>query len=345
MSAPQPLRVAVIGVGHLGRVHARIYSELPGVRLCFIVDVDAAKARAAAAKYGAEARSNHRDVLGRVDAVSVVTPTTSHHEVARDFLESGAAVLVEKPMTATVAEADGLIQAAARRGLVLQVGHVERFNPAYVAIRDVLGQPAFIECHRLGPYSFRSTDISVVLDLMIHDLDLILDIAGAPASSVEAAGVPILSKTTDIANARLRFNRPDGSPGCIANVTASRVSPKPMRRLRVFQRDAYVSMDLLQKTVYVFRKKEGFDVAHQTPEKLATLAAGLPSEVALAQLLDIRQIHITQTDALKEELMTFVRSVREKTPPPVTGEHGRRALELAVAIDADIDRFLLARRP
>ena len=339
MTGQSDLRAAVVGVGHLGRSHARVYSEMAGVELCHLIDIDPARAAEAAEAWGGEALTDHGEILGKVDIVSVVTPTTTHHEIARDFLDAGASVLVEKPMTTTVAQADDLIQLANERGTKLQVGHIERFNPAYLAICNYLRNPAFIECHRLSPYSFRSTDVSVVLDLMIHDLDLILDVAGAPAASAEAAGVAILSPNTDIANARLRFNTPEGKPGCVANVTASRISPKPMRRLRVFQPDAYISMDFLEKKVYVFRKKEGFDVAKATPEQLAA-AASMPKELVLGKLLDVRTIDLGPIDALEQELGAFVDAVRNDTQPLVTGEHGRRALALAVAIDENIRQFL-----
>jgi len=338
------LRTAVVGTGRLGRFHARVHAELPGVDLRYVVDVDEARARETAGEYGAEARGDHRELLGEVDAVSIATPTTTHHAVARDFLEAGVSVLVEKPMTTTVEEADDLIRLAAERGAKLQVGHIERFNPAFRAIREDLKDPAFIECHRLSPYPFRSTDVSVVLDLMIHDLDLILDIAGAPVAGVEAAGIPILSKGTDIANARLRFGEPGDAPVCIANVTSSRISLRQMRRLRVFQSDAYISMDFLEKKVYVFRKKEGVDLSAATTEELDA-AAKLPPELAMGQLVDIKTMDISPADALKDELAAFVGAVRDDAPPPVTGEHGRRALALAVEIDEHVRRLLAARRP
>ncbi len=339
MSAQTELRVAVIGVGHLGKFHARVYSQMPGVKLCYVVDIDPGHAGPVAAEYGAQPVHDHRQILREVDAVSIVTPTTCHHEIACAFLEAGVSVLVEKPMTISVEQADDLIRLAAKTGAKLQVGHIERFNPAYLAIRDHLLNPAFIECHRLSPYSFRSTDVSVVVDLMIHDLDLILDIAGVPAVSVEAAGVSVLSKSTDIANARLRFHTPEGQPGCVANVTASRISPKPMRRLRVFQPDAYISMDFLEKKVYIFRKKEGFDIL-----RARTAAASLSREHLLGQLVDIRHLDFAQSDALQSEIAAFIAAVRDNTAPPVTGEHGRRALALAVAIDQDIQRFIAARQ-
>ena len=342
MTARPGLRTAVIGAGHLGRFHARVHAEIPDIDLRYVVDIDPARAADVAATYGGEARTDPRRVLGEVDAVSVVTPTVTHHAIARDFLDAGVSVLVEKPMTVTVQEADELIGLAEDRGAKLQVGHIERFNPAYRAIRDVLRAPAFIECHRLSPYPFRSTDVSVVLDLMIHDLDLILDVAGGPPASIEAAGVAILSPETDIANARIRFERPGGGPGCIANVTASRVSPRPLRRMRVFQADCYVSMDFLEKRVHAFRKRPGLDVAALDAEALGRIRQ-MPGDAALARLLDIRRMDIGPTDALKDEVRAFADAVLEDTEPQVTGVHGRRALALAAAIDDDIRRFLAER--
>ena len=338
MTGQTPLRVAVIGAGHLGKFHARVYSKIPSVKLAYVIDTDPSHAEAVAAECTAKPLSDYRPILKEVDAVSIVTPTTSHFEIARAFLDAGVSVLLEKPMTATVEQADELIRLASASKSVLQIGHIERFNPAYAAIRDFLKDPVFIECHRLGPYSFRSTDVSVVLDLMIHDLDLILDIAGVPVA-VEAAGTPIVSTETDIANARIRFNTPDGRPGCVANVSASRISAKPMRRLRVFQRDAYISMDFLEKKVYVFRKRDGFDLA-----QAQAALAGLPREHVLGQLVDIRQMDFAQSDVLHSEISAFVSAVKNRTMPVVTGEHGRRALALAVAIDQEIHRFISDRK-
>ncbi|MFO7899554.1 MAG: Gfo/Idh/MocA family oxidoreductase [Planctomycetota bacterium] len=342
MTGDGPLRTAVVGVGRLGSFHARVHAELPEADLRYVVDVDADRAGRAAGEHGGRPATDHREIIDEVDAVSIATPTSCHHEIARAFLEAGVSVLVEKPMTVTVGEADELIAIAADRGATLQVGHIERFNPAYRAIRDVLHQPAFIECHRLSPYPFRSTDVSVVLDLMIHDLDLILDVAGVEPDSVEGAGIPILSQGTDIANARLRFRTPTGRPGCIANVTASRVSPRSMRRLRVFQPDAYISMDFLVRKVHIFRRRDDVDLSAAPEEELAALAA-MPPEAAFGRLLKVRSLDLSDTDALRDEVRAFLRAVLDGSEPPVTGEHGRRALALAVEIDRDIQRFVRAR--
>lgn len=343
MITKPPLRAAVIGVGHLGRFHVRVYSELPDVELRYVVDIDPVRAASAAKRYRGEPLTDYREILGKVDIASVVTPTHAHHPIARDLLDTGTSVLLEKPMAMTVAEADDLINVARKRGATLQVGHIERFNPAYRSARELIREPVFIECHRLAPYAFRGTDVSVVLDLMIHDLDLILDfVAGYPSPSIEAVGVAVLSGSTDLANARLRFSGPSGRTECIANLTASRISPAPMRRLRVFQSDLYVSIDFMQKKVYVFRKKDGIDPTRLDPEQLATLA-GLSADLALGQLMDIREIDVGGADPLRDELSAFVAAVRNGSPPHVTGEHGRRALATAVEIDREIQRFLTAR--
>ncbi len=339
MSDSATLRTAVIGAGHLGTFHARVHSELPECDLRYVVDVDGDRAREVAERYGAEARTDAATLLGEVDAVSVVTPTATHFATARPFLEAGVSVLLEKPMTQTVLEADELITAAATSGAKLQIGHIERFNPAFRAVRDVLHQPAFIEAHRLSPYPFRGTDVSVVLDLMIHDLDLILDLAGSTPTDVRAAGIGLLSKGTDMANARLEF----GPAGCVANITASRVSPHPMRRLRVFQADAYISMDFLAKKVFVFRHRAGRDLSAMPPDEIAKLAE-LPGEARLGALFDVQCSELSPADALKEEVAAFAEAVLHDREPVVTGEHGRRALALAVTIDSRIGYFLAQRQ-
>jgi predicted dehydrogenase len=333
------MRTAVIGAGHLGQFHARVHSELPECDLRYVADVDLDRAREVAAQYGGEPVADFNQIIGEVDAVSVVTPTSTHHVIARPFLEAGVSVLLEKPMARTVLQADELIDAAASSGAKLQIGHIERFNPAFRAVRDVLNEPAFIECHRLSPYPFRGTDVSVVLDLMIHDLDLILALAGSGPTDVRAAGLAVLSKGTDIANARLEF----GSAGCVANITTSRVSPRPMRRLRVFQSDAYISMDLLEKKVFVFRPKQGLDLSAMPPEEIDALTK-LPGEARLGTLFDVQTIELGQADALKEEIAAFIHAVTADLDPPVSGAHGRRALALAVTIDSKIGYFLAQRR-
>src|SRR6185436_4539265 len=232
------VRAAVIGVGYLGSFHAEKYASLPGVRLVGVVDADGERAEAIGKRLGAPAFPNYRALLGQVDCASIAVPTAAHFAIARELLEREVDVLVEKPIAATAAEGRHLVELAAARGRILQVGHLERFNPAIRSLAGILTRPRFIECHRLAPFVERGTDVDVILDLMIHDLDVILSIVDAPIERIEAVGVPVISETVDIANARLRF-----ADGAIANVTASRVALKRERKIRFFQSDAYVSVD------------------------------------------------------------------------------------------------------
>jgi len=304
------LRVAVIGVGYLGRFHAQKYAALPGVALSAVVDPRREVAAAAAAELATHAGADYRDWLGKVDAVSIVTPTPLHHEIAHAFLEAGAHVLVEKPITETVAQAEELIALARRRGLVLQVGHLERFNPVVTAAEPRLHNPRFIDCQRLAPFRERGTEVNVVLDLMIHDLDLVQSIVGSEIISVDAVGTPVFSPEIDIANARIRF-----ANGCVANATASRVSLKTERKLRIFQDDAYLSLDLQQKILTVIRK-------HGANELVGD--GRLP--------VSIEEQACEPGDALRTEIMAFLASCRGHAPVVVTGEDGMRALRTAVAI-------------
>jgi predicted dehydrogenase len=302
------IRTAVIGVGYLGRFHAQKYASLPNSQLVGIADPSGAARSAVGAELEVAAHEDYRELLGKVDAVSIVTPTPSHFEVAKAFLEAGASVLVEKPMTVTIAEGEGLIEIAARLKRTLQVGHLERFNAAVLAVQPTLTIPRFIESARLAPFKHRGTDVDVVLDLMIHDIDLILSIVRSPVVSVDAIGSSVFSKEIDIANARLRF-----ANGCVANATASRVSLKTERKLRLFQDDAYLSLDLQQKILTVIRKGNGVG-----PD-------GMP-QVA------IDENTYEQGDALKSEIEAFLDAVASGGPPPVTGEDGLLALRTAVSI-------------
>jgi len=302
------MRTAVVGVGYLGRFHAQKYSSLPNSRLVGVADPSPAAREAVAAELGVPAHADYRALLGNVDAVSIVTPTPLHYELAREFLEAGAHVLVEKPMTATVAEGESLIEAARRANRILQVGHLERFNAAVQAVQPILTVPRFIESARLAPFKHRGTEVDVVLDLMIHDIDLILSIVRSPVTSVDAIGSSVFSSEIDIANARLRF-----ANGCVANATASRVSLKTERRLRLFQDDAYVSVDLHQKVLTVIRKVAGMG------------ADGMPR-------VDIEETSYDQGDALKAEIEAFLDAAASGRPPPVSGEDGLKALRTAVTI-------------
>jgi predicted dehydrogenase len=301
-----PLRVAVIGVGHLGKHHARILGDLPGAKLVAVVDPDAERANAAAAASGARVLASHDELFGQVDAVTIATPTELHHQIALGFLERGVSVMVEKPMTRTLDEADALLAAAAQSGATFGVGHTERYNPAIATVMPFVTTPRFIEVHRLGVFPDRSLDIDVVFDLMIHDLDIILALVKSEPTSIEAVGVPVLTDKFDIANARLRF-----ASGCIANVTASRISKERVRKIRFFQPDAYVSIDYAEQEV------EGYRLLRRGAERPQIQGGKLP---------------VTREEPLKRELADFVAAVRDKRSPLVDGAAGRRALALAQAI-------------
>lgn len=306
------VRVGVIGVGHLGYHHARIYGTLPDAELVGVVDLDAARAARAAEEFGTTAFGSVDELLAAgMDAASVVVPTSGHRDIARKLLEAGVDVLVEKPIASTVAEAAELVETAAREGRILQVGHVERFNGAVIALFQALRKPRFIECHRLSPYPNRGGDVSVVLDLMIHDLDIVLALDGSPVESVDAVGVPVFSNQEDIANARVRF-----ASGCVANLTCSRVSLERMRKIRIFETDAYVSTDYSEQQVLVYRKKPG-----PAPEGAAPM-----------DLIQIEPMPVHRDEPLKLELASFIECARERKRPLVSGEDGLRALQVAEQI-------------
>ncbi len=300
------VRLAVIGVGHLGRHHARIASTLEGVELVAVVDTDEARAAAAATATGAPARQDYRDIIGAVDAVTIAVPTEQHRDVALPFLEHGVAVLVEKPMARSLQEAEELVAAARAAGATLAVGHTERYNPAVAAVLPLVTSPRFIEVHRLGAFPDRSLDIDVVFDLMIHDLDIILALVRSEVESIEAVGVPVLTPRYDIANARLRF-----AGGCIANVTASRISKERVRKIRFFQPDAYISID------YAAQEVEGWRLVRHDGARPSIEGGPLP---------------VQRDEPLRREIADFVSAVRTKSAPLVDGAAGLRALELATRI-------------
>ena len=305
------LRVAVVGVGHLGRHHARLLAAMDGVRLVGVVDTNVARAQEIAASAGTTAFTSWREVAGAVDAVTIAVPTDAHAEVALNFIAAGVHVLIEKPLARSVAEADALIAAAAAGGVRLAVGHTERFNPAVTAARAHLAHPRFIEVHRLGTFPERSLDIDVVFDLMIHDLDLLLSIVAEPVVSVEAVGVPVLTPRVDIANVRLKF-----AGGCIANLTASRISRDRVRKIRFFQPQSYLSID------YGAQEVERWTIGPGP--------AGTPA-------IQGGKLDVTKDEPLRCELDDFVRAVRDGRAPRVTGEQGRDALVLATTIVERMD--------
>ena len=304
----QPINIAVIGVGHLGKFHAQKYAASEDCNLVAVVDADLETARHIAREHGAEALTDYQDILDRVDAVSLVVPTSLHYAIARDCLNAGIHCLIEKPFTETIEEAQTLIDIAREKKRVLQVGHIERFNAVMMDIDGLLDEPRFIESSRLAPFTPRATDVSVILDLMIHDIDIILDLIDSPIRHISASGISVLSDEIDIANARIEFET-----GCVANVTASRISRKRERKLRIFQKDAYISADFQDKILAVNRKGEektenGFhDITHS--EKT-----------------------YQDTDALKLEVLDFIQAIKTGHAPKVTGEDGKRALQTAIEI-------------
>ncbi|MCG6867902.1 MAG: Gfo/Idh/MocA family oxidoreductase [Gammaproteobacteria bacterium] len=302
------LRTAVIGVGYLGRFHAEKFAMLPQSELVAVADSREESAAEVANRLGVDAVTDYRDLLGRVDAVSIVVPTRSHFSIARDFLGHGTHVLIEKPMTSTVEEAGDLIDLAREKGRVLQVGHLERFNNAILDLDRVLDRPMFIESHRVAPFKPRGTDVSVILDLMIHDIDIILNMVGADLDRIDASGVPVLSDEVDIANARLVFEN-----GCVANVTASRISMKSERKMRIFQHDAYISVDFQERVLSIHRKGDG------------EMFPGIPD-------IESEQTRHEDGDALRTEIDHFLHAAIEGREPLVTGEDGKRALEAAMRI-------------
>src|SRR5688572_4492147 len=313
------ITAAVIGVGYLGRFHAQKYAQIPDCELLAVVDGREEVRKSVAAEVGSQPCADYRELLGKVDAVSVVTPTPAHFEIADAFLSAGAHVLVEKPITETPEQAKALINRAAASGRVLQVGHLERFNAAVLAAEPHLRTPRFMECVRLAPYKERGTDVNVVLDLMIHDIDLVQSLAGSDIESIDAIGTPVFSGEIDIANARIRFVN-----GCVANTTASRVSLKTERKLRIFEDAAYISLDLQQKILTLIRKREGGPQAGQLP-------------------VSIEESNLEQGDALKSEIISFLECIRNNRRPIVSGEDGLRALETAIRITEQVHANLKIR--
>lgn len=306
------LRAAVIGVGYLGKFHAEKYASLPQVELVGVVDSDQARAEEIVAALGTKAFGDYRDLVGKVDAVSVVVPTSMHFEVGSFLLNNGINLLMEKPITTTVAEAQQLIAIAAAKGLVLQVGHLERFNPALAAVRGSIHKPGFIDAVRVAPFKPRGTDVSVVLDLMVHDLDIITTLIGSSIRSISASGAAVHSATPDIANARIEYQN-----GAVANVTASRISFKGERQLQIFQEDAYLTVDFQNRKATICRKGEGES------------APGVPA-------VKTEEIEVSPLDQILAEIEAFIASVVDGKPVVVSGEDGLRALETALMIEEKI---------
>ena len=316
MSSPgsgRPVPVAVIGVGALGSRHARLYASLPQAELIGVADTDLVRARSIGQKYGVPATADYRELMSRVRAASVTVPTVAHRQVAVDLMEAGIDVLVEKPMAASAEEAEEMLVLAQERNIVLGVGHTERYNPAVEAVIEYCRDPRFIEVHRLASFSPRSLDIDVVLDLMIHDLDVVASLVRSEVRQVEAIGVAVLTERADIANARLRFES-----GCVANLTASRISQDKMRKLRVWEKDSYVSLDYLDQEAWSYRLVEG---------------EGRPTIVR-------KRLSVENEEPLKRELEDFLEAVVSRRSPRVSGEDGLKALRLAHRVMAAIAESL-----
>ena len=303
------IKVGVIGVGHLGQHHARIYAGMEGVELAGICDTDIRRAKKFARKYRTSAFTDYKQMFGTVNCVSVVVPTELHYHVAKDCLANGISVLIEKPVTKFVGEADDLLNIAADRKLIIQVGHIERFNAAVRALDEIQGNVRFIECHRLGPFKKRALDVGVVLDLMIHDIDIILGLVRSEVSSIDAVGVNILTDHEDLANVRIRFKN-----GAVANLTASRVTKAEMRKIRLFKDDCYISLDYIKQDAVLYRK-----INNRITGKL---------------------INIKKEEPLKKELEAFINCVRTGERPLVSGEEGRDALKIALQIEDAIKENL-----
>jgi predicted dehydrogenase len=324
----ETIRIGVVGVGHLGSLHAKMLADIPGAMLAGVYDVDPERTRKVAEQYGTTPCTSLNDLLDRVDAVTVATHTTSHCEVASRALEQHKHVFVEKPVTETVEEAETLCRLAGEKGRIVQVGHIERFNPAILALEEFAINPLFIESHRLAQFKPRGLDVAVVLDLMIHDIDLILSFVRSPVRQIDANGVAVVSDTIDIANARIQFDN-----GCVANVTASRISQRAMRKMRMFQPNTYISIDFSEGLAEVFRLVEGDVVQPPGTMLLGEVGLGDRKRKILYEQPDVKEVN-----ALKYEMELFLRAIRENTQPVVSCEDGKRALEVATNIMQTISR-------
>lgn len=319
------IRVGVVGVGHLGDHHARIFSQVSEAELVGINDIDQEKGQSVAQRYGTKPFENLDDLLKVADAISLVVPTTSHYSLAKKILERKKDLLIEKPITETVEQAEELITLAQKKNLILQVGHIERFNPAFKAIEKHQLEPKFIESHRMAQFNPRGTDVAVILDLMIHDIDLILSLVKSRITKIEAVGVPVVAESEDICNARLTFEN-----GCVANITVSRISARPLRKMRLFQKDSYISLDFLQKSVEIYKLVEANRIPQEEKEK-KTVVGNIPVE-ELGKTIIYERPKICDQDMLTSEIQSFVNAVRARTSPKVTGEDGKKALAVALQI-------------
>ncbi len=319
------IKTGVIGVGHLGRHHARVYSQIPEAQLVGVHDTDSEKAKKIAKEFDTRYFENLSDLVERIDAVSLAVPTTFHYSLAYELLDNGKNLLVEKPITETVKQAEELASLARGKNLILQVGHIERFNPAFKAIENLKLEPKFIESHRLAQFDPRGTDVAVILDLMIHDLDLILSLVKSDVKTIEAMAVSVISDSEDIANARLTFGN-----GCVANITSSRISARPLRKMRLFQKNSYISLDFLQRSVEIYKLVD-VDFVSEEEKKKKTAVGNIPSG-KVGKTIIYEKPEIKSEDMLTLEIKSFLDAVKKKKHPKVSGEDGKRALEVALEI-------------
>jgi predicted dehydrogenase len=313
------LSFGVVGVGHLGSLHAKLLAQIPDIRVAGVYDADAARASKVAGEYSLRAYTDIGELYRDVHAVCIATPTTTHFDVARDAIAHGLHVFIEKPITSTIEQGEQLLRMARDKSVQIQVGHIERFNPALLAVEPYNIRPMFIESHRLAQFNPRGTDVAVVLDLMIHDIDIILSLVQSPVEKIEANGLAVVSDTIDIANARLQF-----ANGCVANVTASRISQKKMRKMRLFQRDAYISIDFSEGSAEIFRLVDESEETSNLTMMLGQIAAGTKNRNIIYEHPDIKEVN-----ALKYELELFVDAVKHNKRPVVSGEDGLEALRVA----------------
>ena len=307
MQKNSKIKTAVIGVGYLGKFHADKYSFLENSEFVAVVDTDRKLCKKIANTFNVEPIFDYRDLYGKIEAVSVVVPTSLHFKISKNLLLEGVNVLIEKPITESVEEADELIKIAKEKNLIIQVGHLERFNPAVLSITKFIKKPKFIEAHRLSKYKGRSMDVCVILDLMIHDIDFVLSVVKSKIKSISASGARVVSNHIDIANARLSFEN-----GCVANITASRVSMKDERKMRIFQKNQYTAIDFVNKSSKLIKKKEGLDISDIEVQNFSSREK--------------------ETDALKDEIASFLDSIKQNKTPVITGENGRDALDVALEV-------------
>jgi predicted dehydrogenase len=321
------IKVGVVGVGHLGKHHARVYSQIPEAQLLGVYDTDSEKAQKVAEEFHTRYFENLNDLLEKLDAVSLVVPTSFHYPLAHEILNRGKNLLIEKPITETIRQAEELISIAKAKNLILQVGHIERFNPAFKTIENLKLEPKFIESHRLAQFDPRGTDVAVILDLMIHDLDLILSLVKSEVNRIEAAAVAVISDSEDIANARLTFKN-----GCVANITSSRISAHPLRKMRLFQKNSYISLDFLERSAEIYKL---VDVDFVPPEgkERKTVIGNIPIG-QVGKTIIYEKPEIKTEDMLTSEIESFLNAVKNKTRPKVSGEDGKKALEVALEIAA-----------